>query len=423
MKSKLFAAWLAAWMAATAAAQPPLLECHPRGGLPNFHARLRHGDQVRVGYLGGSITAQEGWRPQSLNWLRAQYSKAQIDEINAAIGGTGSDLGAFRLQHDVLGRKPDLVLVEFAVNDAGAKPEQIYRGMEGIVRQIWRYDPSIDICFVYTISGPMLQVLQDGKLPSSYAAMERVAEHYGIPSINLGLEVARLEEMGELVFKAAKPTTAEEAAKLGDKILFSPDDVHPYADSGHQLYFDAVVRGLELMKTVGSPSPHQLIGPLVADNWENAKMLPIDRAELSGDWAKLDPASDELARSYADRVPGLWKSNQPGAQIQFKFRGTAAALYAVIGPGCGQVVITLDDNPPVTQPLFDRFCTYYRLSLLNIGSGLPDTIHTVKIEIHPDQPDKAKILGPGKIDDPKRFDDRACYVGALMLVGELAIHQ
>jgi hypothetical protein len=49
-------------------------------------------------------------------------------------------------------------------------------------------------------------------------------------------------------------------------------------------------------------------------------------------------------------------------------------------------------------------------------------MHTVKIEIHPDQPDKAKILSQRgeKIDDPKRFNDRAWYAGDLMVVGNLA---
>ena len=109
----------------------------PRGrsGLPNAFAKLRKGAQVRVAYLGGSITAQDGWRPKTLTWLRQQFPAADVSEINAAIGGTGSDLGVFRLKHDVLDHNPDLLFVEFAVHDSDASPGQIYRSMEGIVRQ------------------------------------------------------------------------------------------------------------------------------------------------------------------------------------------------------------------------------------------------------------------------------------------------
>ena len=225
---------------AALAADSPLQECAPRGGLPNFFAKLERGDTVRIAYLGGSITAQDGWRPKTLRWFQEQYPKARVSEINAAVGGTGSDLGVYRLRHDVLEHKPDLIFVEFAVNDSGAAPERIHRSMEGIVRQAWQDNPATDFCYVYTIAGSMLDTLKAGKLPRSAAAMEELAAYYGIPSINMGLEVARLEKAGKLVFKAAKPETDQEKAAVGDKILFSPDAVHPYTDSGHQLYLARV---------------------------------------------------------------------------------------------------------------------------------------------------------------------------------------
>jgi hypothetical protein len=52
--------------------------------------------------------------------------------------------------------------------------------------------------------------------------------------------------------------------------------------------------------------------------------------------------------------------------------------------------------------------------------GISNTTHKVRITIHPDQPDKARILAQRneRIDDPKRFDDRAWYAGAILLVGE-----
>lgn len=45
----------------------PAVECSPRRGLPNFLAKAqKSGAEVRIAYLGGSITAQEGWRPRTL---------------------------------------------------------------------------------------------------------------------------------------------------------------------------------------------------------------------------------------------------------------------------------------------------------------------------------------------------------------------
>ena len=398
----------------------PAVECRERGGLPNVLAKLQTNASVRIAYLGGSITAQDGWRPKTLNWFRTNFPTAQVNEINAAIGGTGSELGVFRLRHDVLERHPDLLFIEFAVNDGGASPDQIHRCMEGIVRQTWKHDPTTDLCFVYTLAGNMLETLQQGRFPRSASAMEQVADHYGVPSIHMGLEVARLEKAGRLAFKGEKPKTDADRAALGDKILFSPDAVHPYPDTGHQLYFEAVVRSLAKLRQVGEPGPHRLPAPLVADNWEAAKMIPLSRAKLSAGWRRLESPADRLAKSFGDRLPEVWQAGQPGESLSFRFRGTTVRIYDLVGPDCGQVSVALDDQPPVVKARFDAYCTYHRLASLPIGEGLPDRVHTVKVTVHPEQPDKAKILGERgeKMDDSARFDGTAWYAGAILLIGE-----
>ena len=102
------------------------VECSARLGLLRFFAKLEAGGEVRIAYLGCSITAQDGWRPKTLAYFQKNFPQAKVSQIDAAIGGTGSDLGVFRLKQDVLDHKPDLLFVEFAVNDAGAPPPQIY---------------------------------------------------------------------------------------------------------------------------------------------------------------------------------------------------------------------------------------------------------------------------------------------------------
>jgi hypothetical protein len=194
----------------------PAVECTARAGLPNFYAKLEAGQAVRIAYLGGSITAQEGWRPKTLAYFQKSFPKAKLSQINAAIGGTGSDLGVFRLKRDVLDHKPDLVFVEFAVNDGGAPPQQIYNCMEGIVRQTWKTLPDCDICFVYTLVANMVPTIQQDKFPRAASAMEKVASHYGIPSIHMGLEVARLAKQGKLIVQGPLPKTDEQKRGAGD---------------------------------------------------------------------------------------------------------------------------------------------------------------------------------------------------------------
>ncbi len=396
-------------------------ECSVRGGLGNVIKKLEAGDEVRVGYLGGSITAQAGWRVKSLAWLKEQYPKAKLSEINAAIGGTGSDLGVFRLGHDVLRHEPDLMFVEFAVNDGGAAVERIHKAMEGIVRKTWRANPATDICFVYTLTLSMLGDMQKGKFPRAASAMEELADHYGIPSIHMAVEAARLEGDGKLLFKAAKPKTEQEREVIGDKILFSPDGVHPYTDSGHQLYLEAIVRSMAEIRKVRKSGPHELGEPLRADNWERAKMVALDKSMLSDGWEKLDAGKDSLARRFGNRLGDVYKANKPGESVRFKFKGTTAKIYDLLGPDCGQVVVKVDDRPAVIQLRFDAYCTYHRLATLSVASDMADELHEVTIEIHREQPDKPAILAKRneKIDDPKRFDDTAWYAGAILLIGDI----
>ena len=401
----------------------PAQECHPRMGLPNFFAKaMKAGAEVKIAYLGGSITAQPGWRTKTLAYFQQTYPTAKFSEINAAIGGTGSDLGVFRLQHDVLDHKPDLMFVEFAVNDGGASPEQIFRCIEGIVRQTWKALPECDICFVYTGTEALVPAMLKGKFQRSASAMEKIADHYGIPTIHMGMEVAKLAKEGKLVWKAKLPKTDEENRALDGKFVFAPDSVHPHVETGHELYLQAIVRSQEPIKTASkTPGGHVLGAPFFATNYEQAKLLPVSAATLSKGFTLLDSKTDKFGNQWANRMTTLHKSSQPGETITFKFKGTRCSIYDVIGPDCGQVSVALDDLPAKVVARFDAYCTYHRLSALVIGSDLDDKVHCVKIEIDAKPPDKATILAKNgnKIDKPERFDGTAFYPGAILLVGEL----
>jgi lysophospholipase L1-like esterase len=262
----------------------PAQECRPRNGLPNFLAKANTaGAEIKIGYLGGSITAQNGWRPKTLAHFQKTYPQAKFSEINAAIGGTGSDLGVFRLKQDVLDHKPDLMFVEFAVNDGGASPEQIFRCMEGIVRQTWKALPECDICFVYTLTEALAPAMLEGKFQRSASAMEKIADHYGIPTIHMAMEVAKLAKEGKLVWKAKLPKTDEEKKALEGKFVFAPDSVHPHVETGHELYLagDCALAGADQGGIEITAAAHALGAPFIATNYEQAKLLPITAVTLS----------------------------------------------------------------------------------------------------------------------------------------------
>ena len=398
-------------------------EVRARGGLPNFFLKAQTtGAEVKIGYLGGSITAQKGWRVQTLAHFQKANPQSTFTEINAAIGGTGSDLGVFRVQQDVLSQGPDLLFVEFAVNDGGTNPQRIIRCMEGIVRQTWKANPKTDICFVYTLTESLSPPMLEGKLQRSASAMEKVADFYGIPSITLGMEVARLAKAGKLLWKAPLPKTDADKAALGDQFVFAADGTHPHDSTGQVLYTQAIVRSLPALAIANNaPTPHVSNLALDPANWERATLVPITSAQLSEGLAPIDLATDAFAKGWANRLPAMVKLTKPGQSIEFKFKGTHCAVYDIVGPAGGMVAVTLDGKAQKAVPRIDAYCTYARLSTFIVGTDLPEGVHTVRLELLADPIDKAAILShkKNKIDKPERFAPLHFFPGGLLLVGEL----
>lgn len=334
-------------------------ELRVRDGLPNFMAKLEAGGPVRIAYLGGSITAANGWRPKSFAWFKEQFPRAELLEINAAISGTGSDYGACRIGEDVLSKQPDLVFMEHRVNGGGGFEA---KSVEGIVRQIWGRNPRTDICLVYTVSQGMLKNLQAGKQPWFGPIMEAVANTYGIPSIDLGVEIAKREKAGELVFKADAPGAG--------KLVFSRDGVHP-GDEGHEVYRDVIARSMLAMKTVGKAQAHALPPPREALCWETAALMPATQAAFSSGWKPVDAKTDVVYRDDFGRTDamlrGAMKCDRPGETITVKWKGTTLGFSDIPQGPAMEVEVTIDGAPtPVVikrpqQEMNRRYARFFYL--------------------------------------------------------------
>ena len=113
--------------------------------------RARRGEDVTVAFIGGSITQGAGAIPIHTECYAyktyrefCRYTGRKEDTeggsirfIKAGVGGTPSELGLVRFERDVLREgsvKPDIVVVEFAVNDEGDETKgECY---ESLVRRI-----------------------------------------------------------------------------------------------------------------------------------------------------------------------------------------------------------------------------------------------------------------------------------------------
>ena len=399
-----------------------LVEFHVRDGLPNVFAKASVGGEVRVAFLGGSITAAEGWRGLTLDTLRRQFPQTKFTEIFAAVSGTGSDYGAPRLQRDVLRHQPDLLFVEFAVNDGAGSP-RVEAQMEGIVRQTWAADPHTDICFVYTVSQSLLKDLLAGDYQSTARSMENVAAHYGLPSFNFGVEVARRVTAGTLAMAA--PATVNADAQGNDaqgRLIFTRDGTHP-TPAGHRLYAERLARALPEFFRVAAPSAHALRTPLRADHWQRARLVAMAEVDHDQQWQPVPPRDVHVTTQKGEGiVPPTWVAFEPGAKIEFQFKGTVLGLVGLKGPENGQFRVTVDDQPPETGTLFDAYSSPGRFYLARwfYKKPLADTAHRVRLELLPALIDKAAIMAKAgtPITDPKPFAAHGLYLSGFLLVGE-----
>jgi hypothetical protein len=406
-----------AFVAAHAAEIP---ETQTRSGLPNVIKKLSAGEEVRVAYLGGSITEAKGWRVLSREWLQKEYPEAKVSEINAAISGTTSAFGAFRVGRKVLADKPDLLFIEFAVNDSGGDPLRIRRAMEGIVRQTWQMDPATDICFIYTLQKGDLPAYQGGHLPVAVENMEKVATHYDIPCINFGPEISRLDKAGKLIFTGKLPATAEEKIAQ-DKIIFTGDGVHPHVETGHPLYLAAIQRSWPLISAASKGTTHVIPAPLDAAAWQAAELVPLKDIQREGNWKELDATSPAIANAVS-RVPAMWRAEGAGDSLTFSFTGTCFGIYSLKGPDCGNYRVTVDALPPIEAARFDSFCVAdrWRISPWIYPSDLPDGVHHVRVEALGTAPDKKAILKNNFATLPAdQRDGTRLYLSDVMVIGHL----
>jgi hypothetical protein len=397
-------------------------ECHIRGGLPNFFAKLRAGGEVRIAYLGGSITAAPGWRLHSQQWFSEQYPAADIKEVFAAIPGTGGELGVSRLDGDVLAHRPDLIFIEFCVNGIGSTEERGRQVTEGLIRKIRTALPEADICFVYTLGSWHFADFEKRGIQWTAGTMESVLPHYEVPSINFAAEVLRLLDEDRLVFSLPADAPVPEG-----KMLFSHDGFHPLIDTGHTLYNEAIVRAMTAMKHVGMPGPHPLPAPLDAAHWADAKRIPLSKAALTGAWTPLKPVEvegyqkNEPSRNFKERFGALWHTDETGAGIVFRFEGTGFGLYGISRCESGQFEVQVDGQESVKGTLFDRYAAGPgRVKGWFYPRALPAGTHTVRINLMREPPDKAALLSKmNRQMSGSRYEQNELLFGDVLVNGRV----
>lgn len=148
--------------------------------LKEVFSRMQSGEEVTVAYLGGSIT--EGYLVNSVQnyaykttaWLKQTFGNNKIKSVNAGLSGTSSTIGLLRVKQDVLDESPDLVFVEFAVNDASDTTSKMM--YESLIARILNSETAPAVVLIFT-------VLENGYTCEDH--MSAIGEAYQLPMISV----------------------------------------------------------------------------------------------------------------------------------------------------------------------------------------------------------------------------------------------
>ncbi len=160
----------------------------------NVMNRAVEGEQITIGFIGGSITQGAVVSDEALcyaarvfKWWKDSFPEAEVRYVNAGIGATTSQFGVARVSDDLLKYDPDFVIVEYSVNDndendkSNDRSELFRETYEGLIRRILSHKNRSG-------NAPAILIVNSVKYDNGRNFEEVHAEigrHYGIPCISM----------------------------------------------------------------------------------------------------------------------------------------------------------------------------------------------------------------------------------------------
>ncbi len=304
-------------------------------------------DEINVVFLGGSITYGESavnkadaYAGLTAEWLKETYGEDKVNYYNAGKSGTPSTYGVMRLERDVLSYEPDLVFVEFAVNDA--INEEATRAMESIVRTLAASEYNPYIVFLYTTHKNYTTEPMHHKI---------IANFYGIPEISL------------------KDALYEVLDGKDPKVEgYFKDDVHP-TELGHAVYANAVIEALSTGRYYKKP--------VMTDAKYKAKsgVLTTQHIDFTSDNVTRTPDWEVNAGGSNPFVSTIWE----GESITFTFSGNALCIEHALNEAGAQYEVYVDGELLGKGDTYYKGVTWDQLALGFNTFDLEDGEHEVEI--------------------------------------------
>lgn len=339
--------------------------------LKNCMLRAERGEELTIAFFGGSITQgslstkhEKSYAYRVFSWWKNEFKKAEFHYVNGGIGGTTSHFGVSRAVTDVLMYQPDVVMVDFSVNDEAN--EFFQETYEGIVRKLLTWD-----------SRPAVILLNNVYYDTGRNAEEyhnSVGDWYQIPHVSIK----------DTLYKKMK-------AGIYTQEELTPDGLHPN-DKGHELVASEIITFLEQVKECMHESEVEvpLPEPMTANAYEYARRLTI--REVSPKCLGFRADTEEKA-GHLDFFKNGWIGKRAGDKISFVIESSCIAVQyrKTIAKPALRARLVLDGAIEHARILDGNFeedwgdCLYLE-PILHHGEYRK---HTIEIEVMKDETEKA----------------------------------
>ena len=359
-----------------------LVESGDETALNRLFERAEAGEELTVGFLGGSITQGSVASDDTLcyayrvfDWFVKTFPKSHFTYVNAGIGATDSEYAAARVAEDLLSAKPDFVLMEFAVNEG---PTDHYtETYEGTLRQILTSKPDIAVVLMCNV------FYDEGR--NAERIHRLVARHYDIPVLSMRTTIYEAILSGDL-----------------DKSMITSDDLHPN-DYGHGLvarvittYLESVsdkctAKAGETEKTDGNAGRREIPAPLTANRYEKSVKYDKRNSDAVIRGIQGFTPDDTPREAVRDCFRYGYSATQTGSFIEYEVNGACIAVQfkRTVNLPAPVAYVTVDGDESTATMLDANFDQTWGdfLALTDIYISDKPSVHTVRIEITESHPD------------------------------------
>ena len=106
-----------------------------------------HGHSVPSGYFKTpEIQTMRAYPELTLQYLSTKYPNAVINVIKTCIGGENAVQGAKRFKTDVLNHKPDILFIDYALNDRGVGLQRAKQAWQSMIEKALKQKIKVVLC-------------------------------------------------------------------------------------------------------------------------------------------------------------------------------------------------------------------------------------------------------------------------------------